>query len=214
MKLFKKVAAAVLAGVMALSMVACANTPVVPEEKPIDQTAPAEQQVMDKLNEYVDLYAKMNSLRPVTLENTLKDEAQAVLDALAAGEYKDGDITFKSTELVKLATLKEALTKATNNNATVYMTVDGFLKKNGSTVKADTLDSTLTAVLGTVTVSLSEYRASQLKLNASDIIALVGTRLTANDTDSIYKDQLKANKKIGVASKEIGGKTYVIVVVR
>ena len=95
MKLFKKVAAAVLAGVMALSMVACGTTPGtnpgtdIPDPNP---TLSNEDQFVQMVNEGIDMWVKNVAWTSgVTMtvpkfENKLKDKAAAILDAIAAGE--------------------------------------------------------------------------------------------------------------------------------
>lgn len=82
MKLFKKAMAAVLAGVMALAMVAC--TPAV-TPKPVDPTSAPEAQLVEALNNYSEAVAFVEKTEAVVFENSLKDEAQKILDAMSNG---------------------------------------------------------------------------------------------------------------------------------
>ena len=202
MKLFKKVAAAVLAGVMALSMVACGTTtPTVPE-KPVDETKSAEQQIMDKLNEYVAAYAVSTDTKAVTVENELKAQAQAVLDAIAAGTVNKAGTTVEFDDAKSQGALYDAITAA-KKKGKLYFSIAEMKAEN------EFVNQHVTANYASVTLP-TEYKSSQLtdlkatlKWNSGRIVV----------TDSVVRNQLKVNRKIGVASKEINGKTYVMFIV-
>lgn len=211
MKLFKKVAAAVLAGVMALSMVACApvtpDVPVVPDvpvtNSPVDEILYWLNYQINKHNanlkdDYSGEMAK--AYGHVVNDTALANKAAVVLDAIAS---EDADWDTTGAVSVKKSAIDAALNKKGQSldidNVYVVDAEYGILSAN---VIED-------AVTMSYAFDLAELKYSKLKPAGKQILALSGLSAAANSTDN---DGEYVDVKIGIASRTIYGTTYVVIV--
>ena len=216
MKLFKKVAAAVLAGVMALSMVACSTTPgTTPEEKPIDPTLSEEQQFFQALNNKVETVAnamnwgKKDSEKVAfpTFENNaeLKAEAEKILDTIAAGkaQYSSTDGKLLSYQLEKAYTLSKG-------NVHVIKSKSDYVGSLGTSLVFNVKDEDNNDLAFKLDKA-QEWIGTGVGTSAAigDWLIPASKRVTTSgDVTSAYK----AKYNFGFASKVINGQTCVIVV--
>ena len=206
MKLFKKAMAAVLAGVMALSMVACApggNVPV-PDPKP-ESTTP-EAQFFDILNTYSAAKGVIDQKDYPVFENELKAEAQAVLDAIKAGAPSFDSNTGKVTARKLTAAQATALNKSLNG-ATLYRI---STKADYNIGNADqTLDMTYFAWGEKKTENIEAVK-SYLSTNFRYLTTTKTT--TIDGSSSTPETEVVAAYKLGMASAVIDDQLCVVYV--
>lgn len=203
MKLFKKVAAAVLAGVMALSMVACAPTTPVTPEKPVDPTKAIEDQIFEKANEKLKTYFALYSTATdkyvaPTLTNELKAEAQNVLELIASGTrtYDTADGSIVSYEVDALPIAYDIYVAGGGDVDTVD--VDTPIRINATNNDLECTDEQVAEMVNDLIDSRSSYVLYTTDKDTSD--------------GKVATHYFKAKNKIGVASKVINGQTCVVVV--
>ena len=196
MKLFKKVAAAVLAGVMALSMVACAPAGTTPTEE--IKTNPTSSTV-DQMIEYMNKYSAAKVVdgtfpNAVEFKNELASEAQAVADALAAGKLnKYGTVVDFD------AKAKDALKNVMKGNVEYYV-----LKKTSTAPFWKQIDGS------DASIALETYKFDMDKFKAFVQSQYENGWLLNKDTVSTEVKGVASAYKMGFAAKEINGTTIVV----
>ena len=205
MKLFKKVAAAVLAGVMALSMVACGTTPVTPDAPvaPVEDSAVAQiltwanygrVKANELMKENNPFGAEIKEYKLIENDADLAKQAQVILDLLKADEkdivayQKDGSIWVSQAAVAK---------KLFNQDITgnVYVLA-------GNNAWAPVTKGTKNYVIPADSLKLDLDSARKAKLSAWGM---------AFDED-VKRIGDKLELKIGIASATINGETCVVAV--
>ena len=207
MKLFKKVAAAVLAGVMALSMVACGTTPVTPDtpDVPVDPTKPVEEQFISYLNYTIAAKVAGDTNKPtgLTVENELKDEALAVLQAIA-----DGDVAYDAaTGKISGYTVGVAPVGVKVYTCAKVASVDVVMGKSFA-INAKKNDLEFNKTKAVALISGNAF--------TGDNWYKIQKTTTTLDSDKTGKVTyaVKANVQIGAASMTINGETCFVVVTK
>ena len=214
MKLFKKVAAAVLAGVMALSMVACGTTPVTPDAPvdPVDPTKSPEEQFFAYLNYSLNTVkaaeTKNNKIVVPTVENDLKDVALEILDAIAEGEA-----VYDTTGKVK--GFKVDLPPVSMGSVTVYTKgeIDAPKMIKGVTITADKndlkYDKAEVKALALLAPTVTTGNDAWFKTKTETVVTNPGVGETKVTTTTYT-----AKVQIGAASKTINGETCFVIVTK
>ena len=219
MKLFKKAMAAVLAGVMALAMVACAPAGNKEETKvPESSATTAEGKFFDMLNGYLEGAQKTNNATQANAQvvfpkfsNELKSDAEAVLNAISAGAVldQDGKVVKYAISAPTQKALKDIGTVMYGSNYTVVELGHEWTKAEVETAKWFEFSdaATTTYIVGnTVTVGATgkaTVKADKLLKKAEEVTA-------GGKTTTTYE----AAYKIGVATKKIGDAECTVIVVK
>ena len=184
MKLFKKVMASVLAGVLALSMVACGPASVVPptDEIPTTPTASAEDNVLAAVNFMRnDNYGHFVNAVQVKQGNAARTAlAQTIADLLSADPNRDTETAVWTREgkvYVPLATINSVMNRK------------GFIYTNGAEPKNDHEYN----VEGIFVVANDQI----VKINAVDIVAVA--------PDSIDKEVTCLSFTVAQVQKSVYG---------
>lgn len=197
MKLFKKALAAVLAGVMALSMVACAPATTETEtEIKVDPTSSVTDQLLEYMNKYSAAKVTDGTYKnAVEFKNELASEAQAVLDALTAGELDQYGNSIKLT-----ADQKTAVVNAQKGGYTYWLSLnegDGWQQ---------------------VTTPADSYRLATYEYKKSTAEKWVRTVYVTGESGLVTVDaasnKVAATYQIGLASKVVNGKTLVVLALK
>ena len=188
MKLFKKVMASVLAGVLALSMVACGTTVVLPGDVDLEDPAASASNsatvdtVLKYLNKGLGNDADMGDTL-VEADEEMSKYAQVYLEAMAA--YAKAEKTdeiaanfskYLATRLLAAGCVKEH---------------DVYSVAEGSKIGAN--------------INFADFLYDGGKTNK-----VIKETLASADGD--FAAAVEADAKVGIASKTIGGKTFVIIV--
>ena len=216
MKLFKKISAAILAGVMALSMVACGTTPVTPDtpDIPVDPTKSAEEQFFAYLNYGLNTIkateTKTQKYLVPTVENELKDVALEILDAIAEGEAV-------YDETGKVVGFKVDMPPVSMGSVTVYTMggIDSDDMIQGIAITADDNDLEYDkAQFKTLALAASNANTmAQINWFETKTESVVTTPATGSAT-TVQTTTYKAKVQIGAASKTINGETCFVVVTK
>ena len=203
MKLFKKVAAAVLAGVMALSMVACGTTPVTPDVTP---DAPASDaavtEVLSWLNKsrVTDDYGKETKL--IENDADLAKQASVILNTIAS------DVAIPTAD-------RENRVGRLNGAKVVYDTIDAKLAYNLAAVGAKPLaDKGAVYMLKAGAIAKVADTKAKAEFDLNNTYKLDADLKKALDTNgkAMTVEGKDTDNKIGIASKTINGQTYVVIV--
>ena len=199
MKLFKKVMASVLAGVLALSMAACGTAPVEPETPVVNPTTTGAAQILDFMNQDVaEVGANL-----VKTDDGMNKIAAAILDY--ADEYglwtkkKDAgyDILKLNDEKAEVSLEQYLQNKNLYGDADKIKVVNAFTRTTGTD--------------GTVTRTITALNA--LKYLEKDDCVFEGKYYQVTQLNSTGRYATQFNK-VGVATKTIEGMNVVIILVK
>ena len=223
MKLFKKISAAILAGVMALSMVACSGAGVIDPTTPVPEVTPDNATVTSVLkwmnsgrvleNELIDksnvTESDVDKYKMIENDEKLAAEAQKILDVIAAGKATDVRVSSGSAKLyINKASVFAALggaPSAEDIRLAISNTSDArYLKVLGS---ADAVE-----FIGTTKSNAYTAELDDLKYEDKDVerkaLAYFGLHLS-KDLKNNTKDT-----KVGVAAANVNGYTYVLILTK
>ena len=219
MKLFKKVMAAVLAGVMALSMVACGSNggTTKPEDIPTDTTKSVADQLIDYLNKYGE-YASSEFVtgsqvyNAVKFENTLKADAEKILNAIAAGEQNTVGNTLKLTT-AQIEAYKKCFDQS--GDYTYYL----LTKESSGTAFHKLSENTLNGFTTPISITALNAKIEDAK---ADIVTKYAVSDVDNNTSVFVRNKKNsageavtvAKVQVGFASAKIAGVELVVMVTK